>query len=126
LQNLDAHRERVTLEASATEPEPVVSWRALIGLLGWVLVLTGIFLLTVGCSPIHQTSCSTRLTLSSTVTTIAGALLLTTSWLTGEKGDKTPLKVSVKMLAKYLLILPGLAIIVAIVLFFAFIGLGGP
>ena len=100
-----------------------MSWRALIGLLGWVLVLTGIFLLTAGCSPIHRTSCSTRLTLSSTVTTIAGALLLTTSWLTGEKGDKTPLKVSVKMLAKYLLILPGLAIIVAIVLFLAFIGL---
>src|SRR2546428_13200741 len=96
------------------------------GLLGWVLVLTGIFLLPVGRSPIHQASCSPRLTLSSTVTTIAGALLLTTSWLTGEKGDKTPLKVSVKMLAKYLLILPGLAIIVAIVLFLAFIGLGGP
>jgi len=88
-----------------------------------VLVLTGIFLLTVGCSPIHQTSCSTRLTLSSTVTTIAGALLLTTSWLTGEKGDKTPLKVSVKMVAKYLLILP-LAILVVIVLFLAFIGVG--
>jgi hypothetical protein len=100
-----------------------VSWRTVIGLLGWVLVLTGIFLLTVGCSPIHQTSCSTRLTLSSTVTTIAGALLLATSWLTGEKGDKTPLKVSVKMLAKYLLILPGLAILVVIFLFFAFIGL---
>jgi len=88
-----------------------------------VLVLTGIFLLTVGCSPIHQTSCSTRLTLSSTVTTIAGALLLTTSWLTGEKGDKTPLKVSVKMVAKYLLILP-LAILVVTVLFLAFIGVG--
>ena len=87
-----------------------------------MLVLTGIFLLTVGCSPIHQTSCSTRLTLSSTVTTIAGALLLTTSWLTGEKGDKTPLRVSVKMLAKYLLILPCLAILVVIFLFFGFIG----
>jgi len=87
-----------------------------------VLVLTGIFLLTVGCSPIRQTSCSTRLTLSSTVTTIAGALLLTTSWLTGEKGDKTPLKVSVKMLAKYIVILPGLAILVVIVLFLVFLG----
>ena len=99
-----------------------MSWRTVIGLLGWVLVLTGIFLLTVGCSPIHRTSCSTRLTLSSTVTTIAGALLLTTSWLTGEKGDKTPLKVSVKMLAKYILILPGLAIIIVIVLFLVFLG----
>jgi len=37
--------------------------------------------------------------------------------------QSTPLKVSVKMLAKYLLILPGLAIIVVIALFFAFIGL---
>ena len=99
-----------------------MSWRTVIGLLGWVLVLTGIFLLTVGCSPIHQTSCSTRLTLSSTVTTIAGALLLATSWLTGEKGDKTPLKVSVKMLAKYIVILPGLAIIIVIVLFLVFLG----
>jgi len=99
-----------------------VSWRTVIGLLGWVLVLTGIFLLTVGCSPIHQTSCSTRLTLSTTVTTITGALLLATSWLTGEKGDKTPLKVSVKMLAKYILILPGLAIIIVIVLFLVFLG----
>ena len=99
-----------------------MSWRTVIGLLGWVLVLIGIFLLTVGCSPIHQTSCSTRLTLSSTVTTIAGALLLATSWLTGEKGDKTPLKVSVKMLAKYILILPGLAIIIVIVLFLVFLG----
>ena len=100
-----------------------MSWRTVIGLLGWVLVLTGIFLLTVGCSPIHQTSCSTRLTLSSTITTIAGALLIATSWLTGEKGDKTPLKLSVKMLAKYLLILPALAIIVVIVLFLTYIGL---
>jgi hypothetical protein len=99
-----------------------MSWRTGIGLLGWVLVLTGIFLLTIGCSPIHQTSCSTRLTLSTTVTTIAGALLLATSWLTGEKGDKTPLKVSVKMLAKYILILPGLAIIIVIVLFLVFLG----
>ena len=99
-----------------------MSWRTVIGLLGWVLVLTGIFLLTVGCSPIHQTSCSARLTLSTTVTTIAGALLLATSWLTGEKGDKTPLKVSVKMLAKYIVILPGLAILVVIVLFLVFLG----
>ncbi len=99
-----------------------MSWRTIIRLLGWVLVLTGIFLLTVGCSPIHQTYCSTRLTLSTTVTTIAGALLLATSWLTGEKGDKTPLKVSVKMLAKYILILPGLAIIIVIVLFLVFLG----
>ncbi len=111
------------MEASPTEPEPVLSWRTVIGLLGWVTVLTGIFLLTVGCSPIHQTSCTARLTLSSTVTTIAGALLLATSWLTGEKGEKTPMKVSVKMLATYLLILPALAIIVVIVLFLTYIGL---
>jgi len=111
------------MEASPTEPEPVLSWRTVIGLLGWVTVLAGIFLLTVGCSPIHQTSCTARLTLSSTVTTTAGALLLATSWLTGEKGEKTPMKVSVKMLATYLLILPALAIIVVIVPFLTYIGL---
>ncbi len=97
-----------------------MSWRTVIGLSGWVLVLTGIFLLTVGCGPIHQTSCSTRLTLSSTATAIAGAFVLATSWLTGEKGDKTPMKVSVKMLATYLLILPCVAVIVVAVLLFGF------
>jgi hypothetical protein len=111
------------LEASApSEPEPVVSWRTVIGLLGWLTVLTGIFLLAIGCSSLHQRSCTTNLTLSSTVTTVAGALLLATALLTGEKGDKTPLRVSVKMLAKYLLILPGLAIIIVIVLFLVFLG----
>jgi hypothetical protein len=99
-----------------------VSWRTLIGLSGWVLVLTGLFLLTVGCGPVRQTSCSTRLTLSSTVTTIAGAFVLATSWLTGEKGDKTPMKASVKMLATYLLILPCIAIlVVALLLYGVFI-----
>jgi hypothetical protein len=58
------------------------------------------------------------------VTTIAGALLLATAWLTGEKGDKTPLRISVKMLAKYLLILPGIAILIVIVLLLTL--LGGP
>ena len=95
-----------------------MSWRTVIRLFGWVLVLTGLSLLTVGCSPIHQTSCSPRLTLSSTVTTIAGGLLLTTSWLTGERGDKTPLRVSVKMLATYVRIIACLAIIVVAVLLF--------
>jgi hypothetical protein len=106
------------LEASPNEPEPVLSLRTVIGLLGWLAVLTGIFLLVVGCSSLHQRSCTTNLTLSSTATTIAGALLLTTSWLRGEKGDKTPMRVSVKMLSTYLLILPCVAILVVAVLLF--------
>ena len=110
------------MEASTSEPEPVVSWRTVIGLLGWLTVLTGIFLLVFGCSSLHQRSCTTNLTLSSTVTTIAGALLLATAWLTGEKGDKTPLRISVKMVAKYLLILPGLAAVIVVVLFLVFLG----
>jgi hypothetical protein len=114
------------LEASASEPEPVLSLRTIIGLLGWLTVLTGIFLLVIGCSSLHQRSCTTNLTLTSTVTTVAGALLLATAWLTGEKGDKTPLRISVKMVAKYLLILPGLAIIIVIVLFLVFVGVFPP
>jgi hypothetical protein len=103
-----------------------VSWRTVIGLFGWVLVLTGLFLLTVGCSPIHQTSCSTNLTLSSTTITVAGALLLATAWLTGDKGDKAPLKMSVKILARYLLIVAGFAAIITVILLLAFLGLQGP
>jgi len=114
---------RATLEACASEPEPVVTWRTVIGLLGWLTVLTGIFLLLIGCSSLHQRSCTTNLTLFSTATTVSGALLLATAWLTGEKGEKTPLRTSVKMLATYLLILPGLAVIIVIVLFLVFLGL---
>jgi hypothetical protein len=111
------------LEASASEPEPVLSLRTIIGLLGWLTVLTGIFLLMIGCSAIHQRACTTNLTLSSTATTIAGALLLATAWLTGEKGDKTPLKISVKMVATYLLIIPLLAVGIIVVLLLAFVGI---
>lgn len=111
------------MEASSNEPEPIVSWRTVIALLGWLTLLTGIFLSIVGCSSVHQTSCTTKLTLSSTTITVAGALLLATAWLTGEKGDKTPIRTSVKMLATYLLLLPGLAAVIAIVLFLVFLGL---
>jgi hypothetical protein len=114
------------LDASASEPEPVVSWRTVVGLVGWLILLTGIFLLIVGCSPVHQTSCTTNLTLSSTTITVAGALLLATAWLTGDKGDKAPLKMSVKMLVRYLLIVAGLAAIITVFLLLAFLGLQGP
>jgi hypothetical protein len=114
------------LEASANEPEPVLSLRTVIGLLGWLILLTGIFLLVVGCSSLHQASCTTKVTAYSTAATVAGALILATAWLTGERGDKTPLKMSVKMLAKYLLALLGLAILITIVLFLGFLGLPGP
>jgi hypothetical protein len=114
------------LEASASEPEPVLSLRTLIGLLGWLTVLTGIFLLILGNSSLCQASCTTKLTAYSTAATVAGALILATAWLTGERGDKTPLKMSLKMLAKYLLSLVGLAILITVILFLAFLGLTGP
>jgi hypothetical protein len=114
------------LEASANEPEPVLSLRTVIGLLGWLILLTGIFLLVAGCSSLHQTSCTTKVTAYSTAATVAGALILATAWLTGERGDKTPLKMSVKMLAKYLLALLGLAILIIVVFFLAFLGVPGP
>ncbi len=114
------------MEESASEPEPVLSLRTLIGLLGWLTVLTGIFLLVLGNSSLCQASCTTKLTAYSTAATVAGALVLATTWLTGERGDKTPLKMSVKMLAKYLLGLLGLAILITVILFLAFLGLTGP
>jgi uncharacterized membrane protein HdeD (DUF308 family) len=114
------------LEASANEPEPVLSLRTVIGLLGWLTILTGIFLLIVACSSLRQTACSTKLTAYSTAATVAGALILATAWLTGERGDKTPLKMSVKMLARYLLIFAGLAAIITVFLLLAFLGLQGP
>ena len=114
------------MDESASEPEPVLSLRALIGLLGWLTVLTGIFLLILGNSSLCQASCTTKLTAYSTAATVAGALILATAWLTGERGNKTPLKMSVKMLAKYLLSLVGLAILITVILFLAFLGLTGP
>jgi len=114
------------LEESASEPGPVLSLRTLIGLLGWLTVLTGIFLLILGNSSLCQASCITGLTASSTAATVAGALVLATAWLTGERGENTPLKMSVKMLAKYLLAILGLAILITVVLFLAFLGLTGP
>jgi hypothetical protein len=114
------------LEASANEPEPVLSLRTVVGLLGWLILLTGICLLIVGCSSLRQASCTTKVTAYSTAATVAGALILATAWLTGERGDKTPLKTSVKMLAKYILALLGLAILITIVLFLGFLGLPGP
>jgi hypothetical protein len=114
------------LEKSASEPEPVLSLRTLIGLLGWLTVLTGIFLLILGNSSLCQASCTAKLTAYSTAATVVGALILATAWLTGERGDKTPLKMSLKMLAKYLLSLLGLAILITVILFLAFLGLTGP
>src|SRR5260370_40678495 len=89
-----------------------MSLRTLIGLVGWLTVLTGIFLLILGNSSLCQASCTTKLTTYSTAATVAAALILATAWLTGEEGDKTPLKMSGKMLAKHLLGLLELAILI--------------
>ena len=112
-----------TLEASTSEPEPVLSLRTVIALLGWLILLTGTFLLVLGYGWARRPSTIQDLILYSTVTTIIGALFLATAWLTGEKGDKTPLKTSVKMLSKYLLILPGIAILIVFVLLLTLLGL---
>ena len=67
------------MEESASEPERVLSLRTLIGLLGWLIVLTGIFLLVLGNSSLCQASCTTKLTAYSTAATVAGALVLATA-----------------------------------------------
>ena len=50
---------RENLEATAAiEPEPVITWRGVTSLAGWVFLFAGIFFFVVGCSALGGLKCT--------------------------------------------------------------------
>ncbi len=63
------------------EPQPVISWKSVIGFVGWLLLLAGAFLIVLGCSSLIGSSCSPRLVIRSLAATGTGAFLLLARWV---------------------------------------------
>jgi putative Ca2+/H+ antiporter (TMEM165/GDT1 family) len=77
------------------EPQPVISWKGVIGFVGWLLLLAGAFLVVFGCSSLIGSSCSSRLVIRSLAATGAGAFLLLARWVVwgdedGSRGRSSP------------------------------------
>jgi hypothetical protein len=77
------------------EPQPVISWKSVIGFVGWLLLLAGAFLVVFGCSNLIGGSCSPRLVIRSLAAMGAGAFLLLARWVMwgdedGSRGRSSP------------------------------------
>ena len=77
------------------EPQPVISWKSVIGFVGWLLLLAGAFLVVFGCSNLIGGSCSPRLVIRSLAATGAGTFLLLARWVIwgdedGSRGRSSP------------------------------------
>src|SRR5207247_11296240 len=91
---------RENLEGTAAiEPEPVITWRGVTSLAGWVFLFAGIFFF-VGCSPLGGLKCTGTLAFRSTLLTILGGLLLGISWMNWTNGEKVPRMVMIKKVLK--------------------------
>src|SRR5437867_11082084 len=112
---------RENLEGTAAiEPEPVITWRGVTSLSGWVFLFAGIFFFVVGCSPLGGLKCTGTLAFRSTLLTILGGLLLGSSLMNWTNGVKLPrMMIAKKVLRK----IAGLIVLVIVVLFFLFMSL---
>src|SRR5438093_11530437 len=92
---------RENLEGTAAiEPEPVITWRGVTSLAGWVFLFAGIFFF-VGCSPLGGLKCTDTLAFRSTLLTILEVLLLGISWMNRTNGERLPwMKIVKKALRK--------------------------
>lgn len=105
---------------AAIEPEPVITWRGVTSLAGWVFLFAGIFFFVVGCSPLGGLKCTGTLAFRSTLLTTLGGLLLGISWMDWTNGEKLPRKMIAK---KVLRKIAGLIVLGIVVLIFLFISL---
>ncbi len=105
---------------SAIEPAPVITWRGVTSLAGWVFLFAGIFFFVVGCSALGGLKCTGTLAFRSTLLTILGGLLLGISWMNWTNGEKLPrMMIAKKVLRK----IAGLIALGIVVLIFLYISL---
>jgi len=107
------------------EPQPVISWKSVIGFVGWLLLVAGAFVVVFGCSSLIGGSCSPRLVIRSLAATGAGAFLLLARWVIwgeedGSRGRSSP-KSRLKRLLRNALGYAILAIFLAVFLAFGFV-----
>src|SRR5205809_7279390 len=79
-------------DTAAIEPEPVITWRGVTSLAGWVFLFAGIFFFVVGCSPLGGLKCTGTLAFRSTLLPVLGGLLLGISWRNWTNGERLPKK----------------------------------
>lgn len=75
-----------------TEPEPVLRWADLVGVVGWSTVLVGFLLLLISCGGISLRACSSSHVLDSIYAEIGGGLILAVRQFVKAKRKKTLLK----------------------------------
>ncbi|HEV2119251.1 MAG TPA: hypothetical protein VGS11_03950 [Candidatus Bathyarchaeia archaeon] len=107
------------------EPQPVISWKSVIGFVGWLTLIAGAFTIVFGCSSLTGSSCSQRLIIRSLAATGAGAVLLLTRWViwgdeNGSRGRASP-KARLKQLLKKAIFYAVVAIFLAVFLVFGFV-----
>src|SRR5437773_9888406 len=66
---------------AAIEPEPVITWRGVTILAGWVFLFAGIFFFVVVWSPLGGLKCTVTLAFTLTLLTILVVRLVGSSWI---------------------------------------------
>ena len=103
------------------EPQPVISWKAVVGVVGWLVLLAGAFVIVFGCSSLVGSPCSSRLVIRSLVATGAGAFLLLCRWVVWGDEDGSRERSSPKSRLKKLVVNAFVYAILAIILSIFFV-----
>ena len=104
-------------DTAVIEPEPLITWRGVTSLAGWVFLFAGIFFFVVGCSALGGLKCTGTLAFRSTLLTILGGLLLGISWMNWTNGEKLPRMMIAKKVLRKIAGLIGLGIVVLVFLY---------
>jgi len=86
------------------EPHAVVSWKSAVGVIGWLTLLAGAFVIVLGCGDLAGSPCSSRLIVRSMIVTGSGAFLLLTRWVIWGDEDGSRERSSPKSRLKKLMI----------------------
>ena len=97
-------------------PQRVTSWKSVVGFAGWLLLMTGTFIIILGCSNLANHPCSFSLTERSLIITTAGVLLLLAQWVAWGEEDRTGVKSTPRSRLKKLLFYVAISPLVAIAL----------